>query len=78
MPFDPRTLDESQKEACAVSIMRAMLEDESSRSGTPFPVLLGSFASSRTYSALFDFTTRLWAEGPDYLRALWQEEAAGE
>lgn len=27
---------------------------------------------SRTYGMLFDFETRIWAEGPDYLRGFWE------
>ena len=63
-----------QKEACAVSGMRAMLEDYSERHGMAFEAALERFASTRCYAELFDFETRLWAEGPDYLASLFEDE----
>ncbi len=74
MAFDSELVTDSQREACAVSVMRAMLEDLSAASGVPLEDLLLEFAASRTYEVLFDFETRVWAEGPDYLRALWERE----
>lgn len=72
--FGSELVTDSQREACAVGAMRAMLEDLSSASGVPLEGLLLEFAASRTYEALFDFETRVWAEGPDYLRGLWERE----
>ncbi|NHM16543.1 hypothetical protein GMI69_07725 [Eggerthellaceae bacterium zg-887] len=71
---DPLT--ESQMEACAVMAMRMMLEDFSAEKECPFPEALVRFAESRTYRTLFDYDTRLWAEGPDYLRGVWMREEA--
>ncbi len=71
---DPLT--ESQMEACAVMAMRMMLEDFSDEKGCSFPDALVRFAGSRTYQMLFDYDTRLWAEGPDYLRGVWMREEA--
>lgn len=36
--------------------------------------LLSEFSQSKTYSLLYDFKTRLWAEGPDYILGLYAEE----
>ena len=71
---DGYTVTDEQKEACAVSVMRAMLEDRSLREGTPFEEALEDFAESRCYEMLFDYGTRLWAEGPDYLCSLYDDE----
>ncbi|WP_172135917.1 hypothetical protein [Adlercreutzia sp. ZJ473] len=67
-------LSPSQMEACAVLAMRMMLEDLATETGRAFDELLVAFASSNAYSMLFDFETRLWAEGPDYLRGVWERE----
>ena len=58
-----------EKEACAVSVMRAMLEDYSVATGKPLEEGLVEFAESGCYDMLFDYGTGLWAEGPDYLRS---------
>lgn len=36
--------------------------------------LLEEFINSKTYSKLFDFETKLWTEGPDYILCLYAEE----
>ncbi len=74
MAFDSELVTDSQRETCAVSVMRAMLEDLSAAEGAPLEDLLLEFAASKTYGVLFDFETRAWAEGPDYLRGLWERE----
>ena len=70
---DGYILTDEQKEACAVGVMRTMLEDYSERHGVPFDAALAAFAQSPCYDALFDFDTRLWAEGPDYLASLFED-----
>ena len=40
----------------------------------PRTVLLSEFMSSRVCTQLYDLETRLWAEGPVYLLALYAEE----
>ena len=67
-------MTDAQREACAVMSMRSMLEDLANRSGTTVESRLEQFASSRTYTELFDFSTGLWAEGPDYLWHRWMTE----
>ena len=42
--------------------------------GVAFDDALDAFASSRTYELLFDFSSRQWAEGPDNLRFVWEQE----
>ena len=66
-------VSDEQKEACAISTMRSMLEDYSDDTGEPFDEALVQFAMSPVYPLLFDFETRLWAEGPSYLRSLFEE-----
>ena len=61
------TVEDSQKEACAVLVMKTMLVDLSEKTGEKFDVLLLKFSKSRTYKNLFDYDTKYWCEGPDYL-----------
>lgn len=60
-------LENDQKELCAITVMRMMLEDYSIKKGILFEEALCQFAASPTYMMLFDFSTGLWREGPDYL-----------
>ena len=73
-PFDEEAVTDEQREACAVVVMRTMLEDWCDDTGAPFDDALDAFASSRTYELLFDFSSRQWAEGPDNLRFVWEQE----
>lgn len=74
MTSRPDEVTDAQREACAVMSMRSMLEDLANRSDTTVESRLEQFASSRTYTELFDFSTGLWAEGPDYLWHRWMTE----
>ena len=65
---------DDQKEVCAILCMRMMLEDYSDSRGIAFESVFEDFASSETYNRLFDFDTHLWAESPDYLALLFEEE----
>ncbi len=60
--------DDQQKELCAIIVMRAMLEDYCAEKAVSFEEAFLEFAASKAYFMLFDFTTGLWREGPDYLR----------
>ena len=40
----------------------------------PFEQVMLAFSQSRTYEALFDFSTEIWKEGPEYLRGFYDEE----
>lgn len=66
-------LTNQQREACAVSVMRTMLEDYSNSTGMPFTSAFFLFASSPAYKSLFDYRTGLWMEGPDYLRNVFED-----
>lgn len=65
-------LTNDQKELCAVTVMRSMLEDYVAEKGIPFEEAFSLFASSPAYKALFDYSTGLWREGPDYLREFFE------
>ena len=41
--------------------------------GVPFSNLFFQFASSPAYKMLFDYSTGLWMEGPDYLRDTFED-----
>lgn len=68
------TISDEQKELCAISVMRTMLNDYSVKAERPFDELFYQFVDSATYEALLDYQTGLWAEGPDYLRAVYVDE----
>ncbi len=59
--------------------MRRMIEKYSDKNRIPFEEAFFQFTKSRIYSALFDYATGIWMEGPDYLMALYEESlsAAG-
>ncbi len=61
-------LDNEQKELCAIAVMRSMLEDYSIEQNISFDEAFFKFIPSRAYTMLFDYSTGLWREGPDYLR----------
>lgn len=65
-------LDDQQKELCAVTVMRSMLEDYCNDKNISFDEAFFNFTSSRVYSMLFDYSTGLWKEGPDYLRQTYE------
>ena len=62
MGFDEELVTDAQREACAVEVMRAILEDWCDDAGASFDETLDVFAS------------RQWAEGPDNLRFVWERE----
>ena len=66
-------LTDREREACAISVMRAMLEDYSNDTEIPFSSLFFQFAVSPAYKMLFDYSTGLWMEGPDYFREIFLE-----
>ena len=68
----PETTNQ-QREACAVSVMRTMLEDYSQETGCSFNSLFFEFVTSPAYKMLFDYSTGLWKEGPDYLRNVFDD-----
>ena len=62
---------DSQKESCAVSIMRDTLGALSLRDGISYEEALLRFTSSKVYAALFDYDTGIWRESPDYILDLY-------
>ena len=65
-----KSVTADQKEMSAITVMRCMLLRYSEREQIPFEEAMLSFTKSRTYDDLFDFTTEIWKEGPDYLLGL--------
>lgn len=74
MTSETNSISDEQKEMCAVRVMRSMLEDYTDENSVVFEEALLKFASSNTYKMLFDYSTGIWKEGPDYLAGLYQEE----
>lgn len=66
-------LPDDQREVCAVSVMRAMLSDYCDEKGIAFEQAFVAFSTSIAYQMLFDYSTGLWKEGPDYLRNVFEE-----
>ena len=64
-------INNQQREACAVSVMRTMLADYSNEKGIPFSCAFFEFLTSPAYKMLFDYSTGLWMEGPDDLRNIF-------
>lgn len=78
MVIDKELVTEKQKEYCAVTVMRRMIEKYAKQNGISFEDMMYAFSESSVYEALFDFETDIWKEGPDYLIALYEEEIASK
>ena len=57
-------IDDSQREMCAVLVMRTMLTDYCDDTGVSFNDVFFRFVTSPAYKMLFDYSTGLWMEGP--------------
>lgn len=66
-------IDDSQREMCAVLVMRTMLTDYCDDTGVSFNDVFFRFVTSPAYKMLFDYSTGLWMEGPDYLRNIFED-----
>lgn len=66
-------VSDEQRESCAVNVMRAMLEDYCTETGVSFDHAFFEFSVSLAYKELFDYSTGLWREGPDYLRNIFED-----
>lgn len=66
-------VSDEQRESCAVNVMRAMLEDYCTETGASFDYAFFEFSASPAYKELFDYSTGLWREGPDYLRSIFED-----
>lgn len=73
MEKDSFQISDKEKEYCSVSVMRRMAEKYAAKKKISFDEALLLFTSSSVYDALFDYTTDIWKEGPDYLMALFEE-----
>ena len=78
MPTSEISVAQERKEATAITVMRCMLSDYAEEKRLPFEQVMLAFSQSKTYEALFDFSTQIWREGPDYLRGLFEEELASQ
>ncbi len=77
MSLEASSLDDQQKELCAIVVMRTMLEDYSKDTNISYEKAFFQFVKSPAYEELFDFSTGLWREGPDYLRERFLERKRG-
>lgn len=66
-------LTDKEKEHCAVTTMRRMLEKYAEKNNITFDDAFFQFTNSRAYSALFDYDTGIWSEGPDYLMNFFED-----
>ena len=69
-------INKEQKKICAILVMRSMLEDYSEEYGISFEEAFFKFVFSKVYDMLFDYSTGLWKEGPDYLRDTFDSVAS--
>ena len=66
-------LNDTQKEALALTTMRLMLQQYSEKHSLNFEDAFYLFSNSAAYTTLFDYDTELWKEGPAYLMAIFEE-----
>lgn len=71
MEMQNNSFSDSQKESCALEIMRDAISELSARDNISYEDALYLFASSKVYDALFDFETGIWRESADYLLNLY-------
>lgn len=71
--FDTACISNETKEACAIETMRYMLEGYAEDHSVSFEEAFFRFTNSSTYKVLFDFSTQVWKEGPEYLRSLFEK-----
>lgn len=71
MEMSNYNFNDTQKESCAVSLMRDTVEALSLRDAISYEDALLRFTRSKVYGALFDYDTGIWRESPDYLLNLY-------
>lgn len=71
MAMKTHEFNDTQKEACAVEIMREAVGLLAKRENVPYEDALTRFAESKVYDALFDYETGIWKEDADYLLSLY-------
>ena len=57
-----------------IYLIQEMLEAYSEKHHVSFDDALDGFTKSKTYEALYDFDTKLFREGPDYLLEWYEKE----
>ena len=62
---------DTQKESCAVSLMRDTVKELALRDTMSYEDALLRFINSKVYKTLFDSDTGIWRESPDYLLNLY-------
>lgn len=73
METEIRQITDKQKEYCAVTVMRRMIEKYAEKQNLSFDEAMLIFTGSSVYEALFDYDTGIWKEGPDYLMELFED-----
>lgn len=71
--FEEKSITDKQRESCSVLVMQRLLEKYSEKHNISFDEAFSLFAKSQIYNQLFDYETRLRAEGPDYLLKLFED-----
>ena len=60
-------IDDSQREMCAVLVMRTMLTDYCNDTGVSFNDVFFRFVTSPAYKMLSDYSTGLWMDRKDII-----------
>ena len=71
--FEENSITDNQRESCSVLVMQKLLEKYSEKHKVAFDEAFSIFAKSKIYNQLFNYETRLWTEGPDYLLKLFED-----
>ena len=58
---------------CADMILANAIEDMAEEEGITKAEARDAIVSSKAYSCLYDFDSKLWMEGPDYLRDFYRQ-----
>lgn len=78
MVMSGEELTDKEKEYCALTTMRRMLEKYAFAHNCSFEDAFFQFTNSYVYRELFDYETGIWSEGPDYLMDLFEEALESE
>lgn len=71
MEIQNRNFNDSQKQYCAVCLMRDSIFQLAERENISYEDALFLFTSSKIYDALFDYGTGIYREGTDYILNLF-------
>lgn len=73
--METQKVSDELKEWCASVTMRDMLFNLAKQENITYEEALLKFTASPIYSALYDFETGIWKEGPDYLLDLYERSS---